>query len=156
MGVQETGPVFAAPTCFTPFPVFAGINRVRINPGGTMVRGVRGAITVESNTAEAIRNAAHRLLAAIMDRNGIELEQIASVVFSVTKDIDAESPAYGVRQMGLVAVPLFSLQEMEVPGSLARCVRVLVHINTDKSQDEIRHVYLDGAVVLRPDIAGRE
>ena len=121
-----------------------------------MVRGVRGAITVESNTAEAIRSAAHRLLTTIMDRNGIELEQIASVVFSVTKDIDAESPAYGVRQMGLVDVPLFSLQEMEVPGSLARCVRVLVHINTDKSQDEIRHVYLDGAVVLRPDIAGRE
>ncbi len=118
-----------------------------------MVRGIRGAITVESNTAEAIRSAVHRLLSTIVDRNGIELERIASVVFSVTKDIDAESPAFGARQMGWTSIPLFCTQEMEVPEGLARCVRVLIHINTDKSQDEIRHVYLDGAVVLRPDIA---
>ena len=118
-----------------------------------MVRGIRGAITVESNTAEAIRSAAHRLLTTIVARNGIELEQIASVIFSATKDIDAETPAFEARQMGWTSVPLFCTQEMEVPDGLARCIRVLIHVNTDKSQDEIRHVYLDGAVVLRPDIA---
>ncbi len=121
-----------------------------------MVRGVRGAITVESNTAEAIQKAVHRLLSAIVARNGIEQEEIASVIFSTTKDIDAETPAFGARQMGWTSIPLFCTQEMEVPEALARCIRVLIHVNTDKSQDEIRHVYLDGAVVLRPDIAGRD
>lgn len=121
-----------------------------------MVRGVRGAITVESNTAEAIRRAVHRLLAAMVARNGIEQEEIASVIFSTTKDIDAETPAFGARQMGWTSIPLFCTQEMEVPEVLARCIRVLIHVNTDKSQDEIRHVYLDGAVALRPDIAGRD
>lgn len=118
-----------------------------------MVRGVRGAITVESNTSEAICEASRRLLTTIVERNRIELEHIISVFFSSTKDLDAQTPAYGVRQMGWTAIPLFCTQEMEVPGSLPGCVRVLVHVNTEKSQDEIRHVYLDGAVVLRPDIA---
>ena len=121
-----------------------------------MVRGVRGAITVESNTAEAIRRAVHRLLGTIVARNGIEPEKVASVIFSTTKDIDAESPAFGARQMGWTSIPLFCTQEMEVPDSLALCIRVLIHVNTDKSQDEMRHAYLDGAFVLRPDIAGRD
>lgn len=121
-----------------------------------MVRGVRGAISVESNTAESIRSAVRRLLTTMVARNGIEEEKIASVIFTATKDIDAESPAFGARQMGWTSIPLFCTQEMEVPEALARCIRVLIHVNTDKSQDEIRHVYLDGAVVLRPDIAGGE
>lgn len=118
-----------------------------------MVRGIRGAITVESNTAEAIRTASRRLLSTIIDQNGIDLEDIISVIFTATKDIDAESPAFGLRQMGWTTIPLFCAQEMEVPDALAMCIRVLVHLNTDKSQDETRHVYLDGAVALRPDIA---
>ncbi len=118
-----------------------------------MVRGVRGAITVESNTAEAIREASRRLLSTIVDHNRIELGQIISVIFSATKDLDVETPAYGARRMGWTSIPLFCTQEMEVPNALARCIRVLVHVNSEKSQDEIRHVYLDGAVVLRPDIA---
>ena len=118
-----------------------------------MVRGVRGAITVESNTVEAIRTATCRLLTTIVDHNRIESEEIASVIFTATKDIDAESPAYGARQMGWTSIPLFCAQELEVPDTLAMCIRVLVHVNTDKSQDEMRHVYLDGAVTLRPDIA---
>ncbi len=118
-----------------------------------MVRGVRGATTVESNSAEAIREASQRLISAIVERNRIELKQIVSVVFSATSDLDAETPAYGVRLLGWASIPLFCTQEMEVPGGLPRCIRVLMHINANKSQDEIRHVYLDGAVVLRPDIA---
>lgn len=118
-----------------------------------MVRGVRGAITVESNTAESIRKASRRILSEIVDQNRIELDQIASVIFSATKDLDVETPAYGARQMGWTSIPLFCTQEMEVPGGLARCIRVLVNVNTETPQDEIRHVYLDGAVVLRPDIA---
>ena len=118
-----------------------------------MVRGVRGAITVGSNTAEAIREASRRVLTTIVDENDIELDQIASVIFSATKDLDVETPAFGAREMGWTAIPLFCTQEMEVPEGLARCIRVLIHVNTDKPQDEIRHVYLDGAVVLRPDIA---
>lgn len=118
-----------------------------------MVRGVRGAVTVESNTVEAIRTATCRLLTTIVDQNRIDSEEIASVIFTATKDIDAESPAYGARQMGWTSIPLFCAQELEVPDMLAMCIRVLVHVNTDKSQDEMRHVYLDGAVALRPDIA---
>ncbi len=118
-----------------------------------MVRGVRGAITVELNSADAIGEASRRLLSAIVDANRIELEQIASVIFSATKDLDAETPALGARQMGWTSIPLFCTQEMEVPDGLPRCLRVLVHVNTEKPQDEMRHVYLDGAVVLRPDIA---
>ncbi len=118
-----------------------------------MVRGVRGAITVESNTVEAIRTATCRLLTTIVDHNRIDSEEIASVIFTTTKDIDAESPAYGARQMGWTSIPLFCAQELEVPDTLPRCIRVLVHVNTDKSQNEMRHVYLDGAVTLRPDIA---
>ena len=118
-----------------------------------MVRGVRGAITVGSNTAEAIRKAARRLLLTIVEQNRIELDQIVSVIFSATKDLDAETPAFGARQIGWTSIPLFCTQEMEVPEGLARCIRVLIHVNTDKPQDEIRHVYLDGATVLRPDIA---
>ena len=118
-----------------------------------MVRAVRGAITVELNSADTIGQASRRLLSAIVDANRIELEQIASVIFSTTKDLDAETPALGARQMGWTSIPLFCTQEMEVPDGLPRCLRVLVHVNTEKSQTEIQHVYLDGAVVLRPDIA---
>ncbi len=118
-----------------------------------MVRGVRGAITVELNSADAIGEASRRLLSAIVDVNRIELEQIVSVIFSATTDLDAETPALGLRQMGWTSIPLFCTQEMEVPDGLPRCIRVLVHVNTGKSQNEMRHVYLDGAVTLRPDIA---
>ena len=118
-----------------------------------MVRGIRGAIPVRSNNAEAIREASRRLLSTIVDHNRIELEQIISVIFSATTDIDAETPAYGARLMGWTSIPLFCTQEMAVPNTLSRCIRVLVHVNAEKTQDEIQHVYLDGAVVLRPDIA---
>ena len=117
-----------------------------------MVRGIRGAITVKTNTDQAIRESTCQLLAKIVEQNNIELGQIVSVIFSATKDLDAETPAYGARLMGWTSIPLFCTLEMEVPNTLTKCIRVLLHINTDKSQEDIQHIYLEGAKVLRPDL----
>lgn len=117
------------------------------------VRGIRGAITIESDSADAIVAATKRLLAAIIEANSIDSEEIASVLFSLTPDLRAAFPALGAREMGWVHVPMLHFTEIAVPGSLAKCIRVLVHVNTVRSQLEIEHVYLDGAQALRPDLA---
>ncbi len=118
-----------------------------------LCRGVRGATTVESNSREDILRATRQLLALMIRRNGIETEDVASAIFSVTHDLDAEFPALAARQLGWPDVPLLCTYEVNVPGSLERCVRVLVQWNTNKSQQEISHVYVKGAVVLRPDLS---
>ena len=117
------------------------------------VRGIRGAITVEKNERDEILKKTDWLLREIIEQNHINPEDVASVVFSVTDDIDAEFPAVAARGLGWQNTPLFCAQEIPVPGSLKLCVRVLVHINTEKAQSEIRHVYLEGAEKLRPDLA---
>lgn len=119
-------------------------------------RGIRGATTVEANTAEAILDATGELLAAMGEANGLAAEDIASAVFTVTADLDAAFPAQAARQLGWHQVPLLDALEIPVPGSLPRCVRVLLHWNTSRSQAEIRHVYLRGAAGLRPDLNGRD
>ncbi len=119
-------------------------------------RGIRGATTVEANTAEAILDATGELLAAMAEANGLAAEDIASAVFTVTADLDAAFPAQAARQLGWHQVPLLDAREIPVPGSLPRCVRVLLHWNTSRSQAEIRHVYLRGAAGLRPDLNGRD
>jgi chorismate mutase len=116
-------------------------------------RGVRGATLVESNEREAILAANRHLLALMIRRNGIDSRDVASAVFTTTPDLDAEFPALAARQLGWLDVPLLCGHEIAVPGSLARCARVLVHWNTDKPQAEIQHVYIHGAEQLRPDIA---
>lgn len=113
--------------------------------------GVRGAISVDANTAEAILAATHELLAAIMEVNEIDLEDIGGVFFTTTKDLNAEFPAVAARQMGWHEVAMLCGHEMDVPGSLPRCLRVLVMWNTDLSPRDIRHVYLREAQRLRPD-----
>jgi chorismate mutase len=118
-----------------------------------LCRGVRGATTVESNCREDILRATRQLLALMIRRNGIETEDVASAVFSATRDLDAEFPALAARQLGWLEVPLLCTYELNVPGSLQRCVRILVHWNTDKTQHEISHIYVKGAVVLRPDLS---
>jgi chorismate mutase len=85
--------------------------------------------------------------------NGIEPDHVASAVFSLTRDLDAEFPALAARQLGWLDVPLLCTYEVDVPGSLRRCVRVLIHWNTDKPQQEIRHVYVKEAERLRPDLS---
>jgi len=119
-------------------------------------RGIRGATTVEANTAEAILDATRELLSAMARANGLATEDIASAVFTVTADLDAAFPAQAARQLGWHQVPLLDAIEIPVPGSLPRCVRVLLHWNTSRGQAEIRHVYLRGAAALRPDLDGRD
>jgi chorismate mutase len=119
----------------------------------TSVRGVRGATTSDENSREAILQATRQLLALMIRQNGIDPRDVASAIFSVTVDLDAEFPALAARQLGWLDVPLLCTNEIDVPGSLRRCVRVLVHWNTDRPQAEIKHVYLRGAVQLRPDLS---
>ena len=116
------------------------------------LRGIRGATTVESNTKDAILEATHELLAALVDANDLQADDIASAFFSATQDLNAEFPALAARHMGWSNIALTCMQEMYVPGSLPMCVRILIHANTAKTQNEVRFVYLRGARVLRPDL----
>lgn len=119
----------------------------------TVCRGVRGATTVEQNTRDAILNATRQLLALIIRRNEIDPADVASAVFTVTRDVNAEFPALAARQMGWLDVPLLCGYEVEVPGSLGLCIRILLHWNTPKSQKDIHHVYIHKAISLRPDLS---
>jgi chorismate mutase len=117
-----------------------------------LCRGVRGATTADENTKDAILTATRQLLALMIRINNIEPEHVASAIFSLTRDLDAEFPALAARQLGWLDVPLLCTYEVDVPGSLRRCVRVLLHWNTDKPQSEIRHIYVKDAERLRPDL----
>jgi chorismate mutase len=118
-----------------------------------LCRGVRGATTADANTRDEILTATRQLLALMIRLNGIEPEDVGSAIFSLTRDLDAEFPALAARQLGWLDVPLLCTYEVDVPGSLRRCVRVLVHWNTEKPQDAIQHVYVKEAVRLRPDLS---
>ena len=115
-------------------------------------RGIRGATTVETNTAVAILDATRQLLSSIVEANDVDVADVASAFFTVTPDLTTAFPAEAARELGWQSAALLDAQEIPVPGSLARCVRVLVHWNTSKSQQEIRHIYLGGAATLRPDL----
>ncbi|MGA7703036.1 MAG: chorismate mutase [Thermoguttaceae bacterium] len=114
-------------------------------------RGIRGATTAEDNTPEEILKATRQLLALMIRENGIEPEDVASAIFSTTTDLDGEFPALAARQLGWFDVALMCVHELDVPGSLRHCIRILVHWNTDKPTDEIVHVYVKEARRLRPD-----
>jgi chorismate mutase len=114
-------------------------------------RGVRGATTVERNSRDEILSASRQLLALLIRRNGIEAEDVASAIFTVTKDLNAEFPALAARQLGWLEVPLLCGYEIDVPGSLPHCIRILVNWNTEKRQKDIVHIYIKDAETLRPD-----
>jgi chorismate mutase len=116
-----------------------------------LCRGVRGATTVASNDPEAIYAATRELLYTMVRHNDICPEDVASAYFTTTTDINAAYPATAARQLGWFDVPLLCGHEMEVPDSLPRCIRILLHWNTSKGQKEITHVYLHDAHALRPD-----
>ena len=116
------------------------------------VRGVRGATTSDSNSREDILLAAHDLITGIIEANDIVVDDVASILFSTTADLNAEFPAVAARNLGFTNTALECLVEMNVPGSLARCIRVLMHVNSDKQQKEIRHIYLKNAKSLRADL----
>ncbi len=119
----------------------------------TVCRGVRGATTVEVDDRDQILLATRQLLALMIRRNEIDEADLASTIFTVTNDLKAEFPALAARQLGWLEVPLLCGYEVSVPGSLPRCIRVLMHWNTDKAQSAIQHVYLHNAVKLRPDLS---
>jgi chorismate mutase len=116
-------------------------------------RGIRGATTVEHNEREEILAATTELLQLLIRENDLQTEDIASAVFSLTEDLDAEFPAVAARMLGWNEVPLMCTREIPVPGSLGKCVRVLLHVNTTRSSAEIQHIYIRGAVNLRPTFA---
>jgi chorismate mutase len=116
-------------------------------------RGVRGATTVAANDREEILTATRQLVALMVRRNGIEKQDVASAIFTTTPDLNAEFPALAARQLGWLDVPLLCGHELSVPGSLPRCIRVLVHWNTERLQNEIEHIYVRDAVRLRPDLS---
>ena len=117
------------------------------------LRGIRGAITVDENSREQIWQAARQLVTKIMSANGLRTEDVSAMIFSSTQDLTAAFPSTGVRQLsGLRLVPPFDTREPAVDNSLPLCIRVLILADVDKKQNEICHVYLEGAKNLRPDL----
>ncbi len=116
-------------------------------------RGIRGATTVEHNDREEILATTAELLQLMISQNELLAEDVASAIFTVTADLDAEFPALAARRLGWTEVALMCAQEIPVPGSLGMCIRILLHVNTTRSAAEIQHVYIRGAVNLRPAFA---
>ena len=115
-------------------------------------RGIRGATTVDKNNKESIITASKELLGQIIKANNVNIDDIATVWFTTSNDLDAEFPAVAARGLGWSRTAMLCGHEMNVPGSLPRCIRVLMLVNTDKRNDELVHVYLHEAEKLRPDL----
>ena len=121
------------------------------------IRGIRGATTVTANQPDLILQATRELLEEILEENkGMQPEDVASAIFTVTDDLVSTFPAQAAREMGWNLVPMLCAREIPVPNSLSRVIRVLVHWNTDVAQSEITHVYLREAVKLRPDLVAAQ
>ena len=117
------------------------------------VRGIRGATVAEADQPESILAATRELLSSILDANPtLQTSDLVSVIFTVTEDICSVYPAQAARQLGWTNVPMMCMQEIPVPGGLSRCIRVLLHWNTDLTQESIQHIYLGAASSLRPDL----
>lgn len=120
------------------------------------LRGIRGAITVKRNSKEEILEATKRLLKMMVSVNKVKVEEVATAIFSITKDLNAEFPAVAARKLGWLYSPLLCTYEIAVPGSLRKCIRILLLVNTNKKQKSIKHVYLGDAKKLRPDLKAKE
>ena len=114
-------------------------------------RGVRGATTVDTNSDQAILSGTKELLEAMVAANDVQTADLASAIFTVTQDLDAAFPARAARDLGWTEVPLLCSYEIDVPGGMTKCIRVLLHWNTDRTASEVTHVYLREAERLRPD-----
>ena len=117
-----------------------------------MIRGVRGAITVDNNTEEAIWSATREVLESLIELNNIDEDDVASILFTTTPELTAAYPAKAARMFGWTRTALMGFVEADVKDGLPMCIRVLIHWNTDKSMDEIQHLFLRDAVKLRPDL----
>jgi len=117
------------------------------------VRALRGATTLDEDTAEQMQIRVKALLAAMFERNALGPDDVISVVLTATPDLHSAFPATAARAAGLDDVPLLGAQEVDVEGALGRCVRVMMHVETERPRSELQHVFLEGAVKLRPDLA---
>jgi chorismate mutase len=117
-----------------------------------MVRGLRGATTVDEDTAAQVTARSQELMRELMARNELVEDDVVSIVFTATPDVTSIFPAAAIREIGFGAVPLLCASEIAVPGSMPRCIRVLMHVYTTRTRDEIHHVYLHGAQGLRDDL----
>jgi chorismate mutase len=117
-----------------------------------VVRGLRGATTVEVDTVRQVTERSQELMLRIMERNGLVEDDIVSVLFTATADVTSVFPATAIREIGFGAVPLLCAAEIAVPGAMPLCIRVLLHVHTARSKDEMHHVYLHGAQGLRDDL----
>jgi len=117
-------------------------------------RGIRGATTVDGNTKDDILKATKELLQEMIDANGIRPEDVACAIFTTTSDLNSAFPATAARRLGWADIPLLCSKEIDVPGSLKGCIRIMILYNTEKSADDIVHVYIKGASDLRSDLSG--
>lgn len=121
------------------------------------VRGIRGAINCDENAAASILQATGELLQEILRANQLnDFDEIVSAIFTTTADLDAAFPAEAARELGMHRVPLLCANEIDVPTGMKRCIRILLHVNTDKRADEMVHVYLRDARRLRPDMSSAQ
>lgn len=116
------------------------------------LRALRGATTTSADDADEIVAATVELLGEMLTRNGIEHDDLVSMIFTTTPDLHAEFPAFGARKAGISDIPLLCSQEIDVPGAIERCIRVLMHLYTDRDYSALRHVYLGDARQLRTDL----
>lgn len=117
------------------------------------IRAIRGAITVDANARDDILRATHELLSGLIAHNAIDPDEVVSAYFTMTQDLNAAFPAEAAREMGWNHIPLLCMCEIAVPGALPRCIRILLHTYTERSAEDIRHLYLREAVRLRPDLS---
>lgn len=118
----------------------------------TSVLALRGAITLEQDEREHLLERVQRLLAEMIERNGLDHDDLISILFTATPDVHSAFPAAAARAMGLGDVPLICAQELDIDGAMPLCIRVLMHVGTGRRRDELRHVYLEGARSLRDDL----
>lgn len=119
-----------------------------------MLRALRGATTVDDDTPEQVESRVVALLEEMFERNGLAPDQLVSILFTATGDVCSAFPATAARSIGLGDVPMLCARELDIAGATPRCIRVLVHLDSDVSRQELRHVYLEGASMLRDDLPG--
>jgi chorismate mutase len=121
-------------------------------PAVPAVRALRGATTVDADTPEQLHERVQALLQRMLERNSVEKDDCISILFTATDDIHSMFPAVAAREIGFGDVPLICARELDIVGGTPRCVRVMMHINTEKARGELHHVYLEGASALRDDL----
>ncbi|TYQ15404.1 UNVERIFIED_CONTAM: chorismate mutase [Acetivibrio alkalicellulosi] len=117
-----------------------------------MVKAIRGATTVLNNTSDEIVNETKKLLEEIIEKNNLREDDVISIIFTVTQDLTAEFPAVAARKIGLSNVALMCMNEIDVPNSLEKCIRVMMHVNAENYNNDFKHIYLNNSKVLRPDL----